>query len=287
MNSFVRSHSDDFSFRQFMRTVLAEDLGGGDHTSLSTIPAKHRVRMKLLAKADGIIAGVEAAQMILREIDRTSKVSVEIPDGKKVFRGDVVMFVEGNSRKLLLAERLLLNVMQRMSGIATKTSSLQALCYGTRAKVTDTRKTTPGFRFFEKWAVSIGGGVNHRFGLYDMVLIKDNHIDIAGGIGPAIRSAHDYLRKKRLRIPIEVETRSLPELREALRYPVDRVMLDNYSIADTRKAVKLAGGKVEIESSGGISEKNIGAYAKCGVDVISVGALTHNVKSLDLSLKVC
>jgi nicotinate-nucleotide pyrophosphorylase (carboxylating) len=242
--------------------------------------------MRLLVKDKGVIAGVEAARQIFRIMDPSVRMKIVIRDGANVKPGDVVFVVEGRVQVLLTAERLVLNVMQRMSGIATKTKFLQDLCKGTSARVIDTRKTTPGFRFFEKWAVVIGGGANHRYGLYDMILIKDNHVDFAGGIEKAISSANAYLKKKKKKLAIEVETRSLAEVRQVLLLgKVNRIMLDNYSVSDTRKAVKLIGGRFEVESSGGINERTIAAYARCGVDFISVGALTHHVSSLDLSLK--
>lgn len=286
MSEYIRKHKSHFNFRQFINQALAEDIGDGDHTALSTIPPNHRGKMRLLVKEDGIIAGVEAARQIFKQADKSFIVKVLIPDGSAVKKGDVALTVEGNTQQLLQLERLVLNIMQRMSGIATKTAGLQALCKGTGARVIDTRKTTPGFRFFEKWAVVIGGGSNHRYGLFDMILIKDNHIDFAGGIEKAIDAATDYLRKRRKKLAIEVETRNLDEVRRVIRHGgVQRIMLDNYTPAQTRAAVKLIKGKFEVESSGGITEKNIAAYARCGVDFISIGALTHHVKSLDLSLK--
>lgn len=286
MSDFIKLHARNFNFKKFIAQALAEDLGDGDHTSLSTIPKTHRGSMKLLVKEDGILAGVEAAKRILTQIDKNIRIQLFLKDGTAVKKGDVVFIVTGSSRSLLSAERLVLNVMQRMSGIATKTHHLQALCKGTKAKVIDTRKTTPGFRFFEKWAVVIGGGANHRYGLYDMILIKDNHVDFAGGITQAIDSANAYLKSKGKRLKIEVETRNLADVKQVLkRGGVHRIMLDNYSPADTKKAVALIAGKYEVESSGGITEKNIRLYAQCGVDFISIGALTHHVKSLDLSLK--
>jgi nicotinate-nucleotide pyrophosphorylase (carboxylating) len=286
MTDFFRLHKKHFNFRDFINGALREDVGDGDHTSLSTIPSRHSGRMRLMAKEHGIIAGVEAATRILGHLDKRCKVEVFVHDGRRIGPGQIIFEVAGNTRKLLTAERLLLNVMQRMSGIATKTAALQEMCKGTKARVIDTRKTTPGFRFFEKWAVVIGGGANHRFGLYDMILIKDNHVDFAGGIDKAIGAAQAYLKRKKLRLPIEVETRTLEDVKTVLNHGgVQRIMLDNYSIADTKKAVALINGKTEIESSGGITEKNITGYARCGVDFISVGALTHQVRSLDLSLK--
>lgn len=286
MSNFLKLHQKHFNFRDFVRNAFAEDVGDGDHTSLSTIPARHKGKMRLLVKEDGVIAGVEAAVMIFGEVDKKLKVKVFVKDGFAVKKGDVVLTVEGNTRRLLTAERLVLNVMQRMSGIATKTAYLQELCKGTRARVIDTRKTTPGFRFFEKWAVVIGGGSNHRYGLFDMILIKDNHVDFAGGIAKAIDAANLYLQKNKKKLPVEIETRSLVDVKKVLEHGgVDRIMLDNYSPADTRKAVQLISGRFETESSGGITERNIADYAKCGVDFISIGALTHHIKGLDLSLK--
>ena len=286
MTDFVKLHSKNFNFKQFITDAFKEDVGDGDHTSLSTIPKLHRGKMQLLAKEDGIIAGVEAALYIFKQVDKNFKVKVFITDGSKIKKGDIVLTVEGSSQKMLTTERLVLNIMQRMSGIATKTAYLQNLCKGSKTKVIDTRKTTPGFRFFEKWAVVIGGGANHRYGLYDMVLIKDNHIDFAGGILKAIDAANLYLKSKGKKLMIEVETRTLEDVKQVLKHGgVQRIMLDNYSPKDTLKAVQLINGKFEVESSGGITEKNIRAYAKCGVDFISIGALTHHVKGLDLSLK--
>jgi nicotinate-nucleotide pyrophosphorylase (carboxylating) len=286
MTDFVSKHKKHFDLKSFIQSAISEDVGDGDHTSLSTIPSEARGKMRLLVKDKGVIAGVEAARQIFRIIDPSVRMKIGIRDGSNVKPGDVVFVVEGKVQVLLTAERLVLNVMQRMSGIATKTKFLQDLCKGTSARVIDTRKTTPGFRFFEKWAVVIGGGANHRYGLYDMILIKDNHVDFAGGIEKAISAANAYLKKKKKKLAIEVETRSLAEVRNVLALgKVNRIMLDNYSISDTRKAVKLIGGRFEVESSGGINERTIAAYARCGVDFISVGALTHHVSSLDLSLK--
>ncbi len=286
MANYILEHKKNFNFKIFVQNALQEDVGDGDHSALATIPASKKGKCHLLVKEKGIIAGVEAAKEIFRLIDPKFKVTTFINDGEHVKVGDIAFIVEGNSQKLLMTERLVLNVMQRMSAVATKTNYLQNLCKGTKAKVIDTRKTTPGFRFFEKWAVVIGGGANHRFGLYDMIMLKDNHIDFAGGILQALESTHAYLKKTKKKLPIEVETRTLNDVKLILnKGGFQRIMLDNYSIADTKKAVALIGNKFEIESSGGITEKTIAAYAKCGVDFISVGALTHHVKSLDLSLK--
>jgi len=286
MTDFIKLHQKHFNFRQFILDAFIEDVGDGDHTSLSTIPKDHKGKMHLLVKEDGIIAGIEAAQKIFKQVDKNFKLKVFIKDGAKVKKGDIAFIIEGNTQKLLTAERLVLNIMQRMSGIATKTAYLQTLCKGTKAIVIDTRKTTPGFRFFEKWAVVIGGGANHRYGLHDMILIKDNHIDFAGGIIEAIDAANAYLKKKKKKLAVEVETRTLEDVKKVLKHGgVKRIMLDNYSPKQTLEAVKLINGKFEVESSGGINESNITAYAKCGVDFISIGALTHHIKSLDLSLK--
>lgn len=286
MSSFISQHRRHFNFKHFVKAALLEDIGDGDHTSLATIPANKQGKMKLLVKESGIIAGVEAAKQIFKLLDPKIKFSQSIADGTKVQAGDIVFTVQGNTQTLLKLERLVLNIMQRMSGIATKTEYLQGLCAGTKAKVIDTRKTTPGFRFFEKWAVVIGGGANHRYGLYDMVLIKDNHVDFAGGTAKAIDAAKAYLKSKKKKLRIEIETRTLDEVKAVFKHgKVQRIMLDNYNLKDTKAAVHLIAGKYEVESSGGITEKTIAAYAKCGVDFISVGALTHHVKSLDLSLK--
>ncbi len=286
MANYILQHKKHFNFKTFVQNALQEDVGDGDHSALATIPANKKGKCHLLVKENGILAGVEAAKEIFKIIDPKFKVTVFIKDGTPVKVGDIAFIVEGSSQKLLTAERLVLNVMQRMSGIATKTNYLQTLCKGTKTKVIDTRKTTPGFRFFEKWAVVIGGGSNHRFGLYDMIMLKDNHIDFSGGIIEALDATHAYLKKTKKKLPIEVETRTLNDVKLILnKGGFQRIMLDNYNIADTKKAVALIGNKFEIESSGGITEKTIANYAKCGVDFISVGALTHHVKSMDLSLK--
>jgi nicotinate-nucleotide pyrophosphorylase (carboxylating) len=286
MDKYIQQHKKHFNFKVFVKNALQEDLGDGDHSAMATIPASKKGKCRLLVKEKGIIAGIEAAREIFKLVDSKIKFTALLKDGDRVNIGDVAFIVEGNSQKLLTSERLVLNVMQRMSAIATKTNYLQNLCEGTKTKVIDTRKTTPNFRFFEKWAVVIGGGANHRFGLYDMIMLKDNHIDFAGGILEALDSTHVYLKKIRKKLPIEVETRTLNDVKLLLsKGGFQRIMLDNYSISDTKKAVALIGNRFEIESSGGITEKNIASYAKCGVDFISVGALTHHVKSMDLSLK--
>lgn len=286
MTDYIALHKKHFNFKEFVLATMREDVGDGDHTALATIPASHRGKCRLIVKEDGVIAGIEAARQIFQVADKSFKFKALLKDGQRVKKGDIAFTVEGNTRKLLTTERPVLNVMQRMSGIATKTAYLQSLCKDTDAKVIDTRKTTPGFRFFEKWAVVIGGGANHRYGLFDMILIKDNHIDFAGSIEKAIDAANAYLKKHKKHLAIEVETRSLDDVKRALaKGGFQRIMLDNYSVADTKKAIRLINGAYEVESSGGITEKTIAAYAQCGVDFISVGALTHHVKSLDLSLK--
>ncbi|OSY87617.1 nicotinate-nucleotide pyrophosphorylase [Tenacibaculum holothuriorum] len=266
--------------------AIREDIGDGDHTSLSCIPETATGKAKLLVKDEGIIAGVEFAKKVFAYVDKDLKVETLIEDGEKVKYGDIVFYVEGKSQSILMAERLVLNAMQRMSAIATKTRFFADLLEGTKTKVLDTRKTTPGIRALEKWAVKIGGGENHRFALYDMVMIKDNHIDFAGGITQAITKTKKYLAEKGLDIKIIVEARDLEEIKEILSNEgVYRILIDNFNYEDTRKAVALIGDTCLTESSGGINEKTIREYAECGVDFISSGALTHSVYNLDLSLK--
>lgn len=272
----------------FISEALIEDIGNGDHTSLATIPENQQGKAQLLIKEDGVLAGVEVAQAIFNQVDASLKVEVLFADGSVVKVGDCALKVSGSARSILMAERLVLNVMQRMSGIATQTHRIVQLLEGTGTKVLDTRKTTPGMRFLEKKAVKIGGGVNHRFGLYDMILIKDNHVDYAGGITQAILAARAYLTKKQLTIPVEIEVRNLSELAQVIETgQVDRILLDNFDFDTLKKAVALVGGRYITEASGGITETNVRQYAECGVDYISVGALTHSVKSLDMSLKAC
>ena len=238
MSNYILLHEKHFDFKKFVKRAFKEDVRDGDHTALATIPSTHRGKMQLLVKEDGILAGVEAAVEIFKFIDKSIIVKVLLNDGRKVKNGDVAFIVEGNTQTLLSAERLVLNIMQRMSGIATKTKYLQTLCKGTKTKVIDTRKTTPGFRFFEKWAVVIGGGANHRYGLFDMILIKDNHIDFAGGIVQAINAANTYLLNKKMQLSIEVETRNLVDVKKVLkRGGVQRIMLDNYTPVQTKEAV--------------------------------------------------
>jgi len=271
---------------QFVKQSVAEDLGDGDHTSLSTIEVGAQGEAKLIVKDEGILAGVEIAQAIMSYIDETLACEVFIPDGSQVKIGDIAFYVRGNIQSILLAERLVLNVMQRMSGIATTTRKYVELLKGTDTQVLDTRKTTPLLRVLEKEAVKIGGGTNHRFGLFDMILIKDNHVDYSGGIIPALTRANDYRKKLKKPIEIEIEVRNFAELDEVLNFgEVDRIMLDNFSPADVAKAVKIIDHRFKTEASGGITLETIRAYAEAGVDYISVGALTHSVKSLDLSLK--
>lgn len=266
--------------------AFAEDIGDGDHTTLCCIPENAMGAQKLLVKEDGIIAGVEVAKKIFSRFDPTLEVEQFMSDGDKVKVGDIVFVVRGKVRSLLQTERLMLNVMQRMSGIATTTSKYMKVIEGTKCKVLDTRKTTPGMRMLEKAAVKIGGGANHRIGLFDMILLKDNHVDFAGGITNALDRAQAYLKEKGKNLKIEIEVRNFDELNEALAHGgVDRIMLDNFSVENTRKAVEIINGQTEIESSGGITIDTIRSYAECGVDFVSVGALTHSVKCLDLSFK--
>lgn len=268
--------------------AFAEDIGDGDHTTLCCIPEDPVGKSHLLIKEDGILAGVEVAKRVFARFDDTLKVEVFMDDGSEVKKGDIAMLVTGKTRSLLQTERLMLNIMQRMSGIATTTRRYVDLLKGTNTKVLDTRKTTPGMRMLEKQAVKIGGGVNHRIGLFDMILLKDNHVDFAGGIRNAIDKCHKYLDEKSLNLKIEIEVRNFDELGQVLeRGGVDRIMLDNFTVADTKKAVDMIAGKYETESSGGITFDTIRQYAECGVDFVSVGALTHSVKCLDMSFKAC
>jgi nicotinate-nucleotide pyrophosphorylase (carboxylating) len=270
----------------FIKNAIAEDVGDGDHTSLSTIPAGTQGKAKLIVKEDGILAGVELALEIFNQVDPNLKVNVAINDGAEIKFGEIVLTVEGSTHSILLAERLVLNCMQRMSGIATTTNRIVKILKPYPTKVLDTRKTTPGMRYLEKWAVKIGGGVNHRIGLYDMILIKDNHVDYAGGIANAIMAANQYLTATKRELAIEIEVRNIDELKQVLAQgQVNRIMLDNFQIPVLKEAVALVNGRFITEASGGITEENVAAYAACGVDYLSMGALTHSVKSLDLSLK--
>ena len=268
--------------------AFAEDIGDGDHTTLCCIPEDAMGRSHLLIKEDGILAGVEVAKKVFDSFDPTLKVEVLIGDGLPVKKGDIAMIVSGKTRSLLQTERLMLNIMQRMSGIATMTHKYVERIVGTGCHVLDTRKTTPGMRMLEKQAVKLGGGMNHRIGLFDMILLKDNHIDFAGGIANAIDRCHQYLKDKHLDLKIEIEVRNFDELQQVLdKGGVNRIMLDNFSVPDTRKAVDIIKHRYETESSGGITYDTIRNYAEQGVDFISVGALTHSIKGLDMSFKAC
>ncbi len=271
---------------EFVRLSILEDIGSGDHTSLACIPSAATGKAKLLVKGNGILAGISAAKAIFEAIDPMLVVEILLNDGAAIKHGDIAFLVSGSQQSILKAERLVLNVMQRMSGIATFTSLVVAQLQGTKTKVLDTRKTTPLFRFFEKEAVRIGGGTNHRFGLYDMIMLKDNHIDYAGGIKNAIEKTHEYLKKNQLNLKVEIEVRNLDELDQVLAIGnIDRIMLDNFDIEMLKKAVVRVAGRFETEASGGIALQNIKQYAQTGVDFISMGQLTHSIKSLDLSLK--
>ena len=271
-----------------IKLAFAEDIGDGDHTTLCCIPEDAMGRSHLLIKEDGVLAGVEVAKEVFRRFDPELKVEVLMEDGTRVKKGDIAMVVSGRVRSLLQTERLMLNIMQRMSGIATTTSRYVERLKGTKTRVLDTRKTTPGLRMLEKAAVKIGGGCNHRIGLFDMILLKDNHVDFAGGISNAINRCHEYLEKNNLKLKIEIEVRNFDELQQALDCGgIDRIMLDNFTPADTKKAVDIIAGRYETESSGGITFDTLRDYAECGVDFISVGALTHSVKGLDMSFKAC
>ena len=270
----------------FIKQALQEDVGSGDHTSISTIPQGQQGRAKLLVKDTGVLAGVSIAIEIFKIVDPNLKTEILIGDGQYVQPNDIAFYVDGSVHSILIAERLVLNTMQRMSGIATTTNKVVKLLEGTNTKVLDTRKTTPGLRYLEKLAVKIGGGVNHRFGLYDMILIKDNHVDYAGGTAKAIQAARSYLKDKSLDIPVEIEVRNLAEVKEALSCSgVDRILLDNFAFDKLKEAVDLIDGRLITEASGGITVDNVRDYALCGVDYVSMGALTHSVKSLDMSLK--
>lgn len=266
--------------------AIREDVGEGDHSSLACIPKEAKGKAKLLVKEAGIIAGVEMAKRIFSYVDADLKVETFINDGESVKYGDVVFFVEGSSQSILKSERLVLNVMQRMSAIATKTKEFAKLLEGTKTKILDTRKTTPGIRAIEKWAVKIGGGENHRFALYDMIMLKDNHIDFAGGVSKAIEKTKNYLKVNKLDLKIIVEARSLEEIKQILAHEgIHRILIDNFDFEETRKAVQLIGDKCQTESSGGINLESVRKYAECGVDYVSSGALTHSVYNMDLSLK--
>jgi nicotinate-nucleotide pyrophosphorylase (carboxylating) len=272
--------------REFILRSLAEDIGDGDHSSQACIPEETTGKAKLLIKEKGILAGIRVAVEIFHLTDKDLKLDVVLEDGTLIFPGDIAFYLEGRQQSILKAERLVLNIMQRMSGIATSTHEYVSKLEGLKTKILDTRKTTPGMRFLEKEAVRIGGGVNHRMGLFDMIMLKDNHIDFAGGIEKAIIKTQEYLKKNKLDLKVEIEARNLDDVKTILSVGrVDRIMLDNFNTRDTLLAVKEISGKYETESSGGITLETIRSYAECGVDFISVGALTHHIKSLDMSLK--
>jgi nicotinate-nucleotide pyrophosphorylase (carboxylating) len=272
---------------ELIELAVKEDIGSGDHTSLATIPANHIGRMRLLIKQDGIIAGIEIARMVFRRLDADVVFEQLIEDGARVKYGDVAFHVEGRTVSLLQSERIILNIMQRMSGVATQTAHYVERLSGTKCRVLDTRKTTPGMRVLDKMAVALGGGTNHRIGLFDMILLKDNHVDFAGGIAKAVIAARDYMTAKGKQLPLEVEVRTLEDIDEVFGtgVKIDRIMFDNFSVELTREAVEKIAGRCETESSGGITLDTMRAYAECGVDFVSVGALTHQIKSLDMSLK--
>ena len=274
--------------KELIELCIKEDIGDGDHTPLCCIPADAHGRMRLLCKQEGVIAGIEVAQMVLDRLDPEMRFEQILNDGDRVKPGDVAFYVSGRLRSLLQAERILLNIMQRMSGVATQTAFYVKHLEGLHTRILDTRKTTPGMRVLDKMAVKLGGGENHRMGLFDMVLLKDNHIDFAGGIRKAITGAREYLRARGKEIPIECEVRTLEDIDEVFAAGgVDRIMFDNFTPEMTRKAVEKVAGRCETESSGGITLETMRAYAECGVDFISVGALTHQIRSLDMSLKAC
>jgi len=284
---FISQNHFNIYLHRIIASSLEEDIGSGDHTSLSCIPDDSALTARLLVKDDGIIAGIDLAEIIFHQLDQSLEITKKNKDGDEVKKGDVVFTVQGNARSILISERTVLNFMQRLSGIATKSNYMQNLIKGTGCKLLDTRKTTPGLRLLEKWAVSIGGAYNHRIGLYDMILIKDNHIDQNGSITKAVQRTKDYLQKHHLLLKIEVEIRTFDELNEALNIKgIDRLLLDNFNISDLAKAVSIVNHKTETEASGNITEENILEYAKTGVDYISSGSLTNSVKSLDLSLKI-
>jgi len=279
------AYVSDKALKQFIKSALDEDIQDGDHSTLSTIPEKLEQKAKLLVKENCILAGVELAEIIFRQFDKNLKVEVLIKDGESAKVGDIAFYVTGSARSILSTERLVLNCMQRMSGIATLTHDWDSRLLGTKTKLLDTRKTTPNFRMCEKWAVAIGGGTNHRYGLYDMIMLKDNHIDYNGSITSAVKMAKEYIKANKKKLKIEVETRNLQEVEEALKSGVDRIMLDNMDTQTMKKAVKLIGGKCESEASGGITREMLKEVAATGVDYISAGALTHSADNIDLSLK--
>jgi nicotinate-nucleotide pyrophosphorylase (carboxylating) len=279
------NYATDKVLKQFIKNALEEDIQDGDHSTLSTIPKDLEQSAKLLVKENCILAGVELAEIIFKTFDKDLKIEIFIKDGEMAKIGDVAFIVTGSARSILSTERLVLNCMQRMSGIATLTQDWDSRLIGTKTKLLDTRKTTPNFRVCEKWAVAIGGGTNHRYGLYDMIMLKDNHIDYNGSITNAVKMAKDYVKKSKKKLKIEVETRNLEEVQEAINAKVDRIMLDNMDVATMKKAVKLINGSCESEASGGISRDQLKEIATTGVTFISAGALTHSAKNIDLSLK--
>jgi nicotinate-nucleotide pyrophosphorylase (carboxylating) len=277
---------ENIKVREIIKQALIEDIGNGDHSSLACVPMSSFGEMKLLAKEEGILAGIDIAELIVQEVDPDIRMTKYMKDGDNLKKGKIVFCLQGNAQSMLSAERLLLNFMQRMSGIATKTRHYVEAIAGTSAKILDTRKTTPGLRIFEKYAVKVGGAENHRFGLFDMIMLKDNHIDFAGGIENAISQTHRYLKKHQLNLKIEIETRNLEEVKQVLKKGgIDRIMLDNFTPELLKDAIRLIDKQYETEASGGITLSNIGSYAQSGVDYISIGALTHHIKSLDMSLK--
>lgn len=275
----------DKALKQFIKAALEEDIQDGDHSTLSTIPKDLEQKARCIIKQDCIVAGVELAEFIFKTFDKNMKVEILIKDGEPAKNGDIAFIVTGKAQSILQTERLVLNCMQRMSGIATLTHDWDSRLLGTKTKLLDTRKTTPNFRICEKWAVAIGGGTNHRFGLYDMVMLKDNHIDYNGSITNAVKMCREYLKKNKLKLKIEVETRNLEEVQEALKAKADRIMLDNMDVETMKEAVKLAAGQCETEASGGITRDMLKDVASTGVDYISAGALTHSAENIDISLK--
>ncbi|SHK12627.1 carboxylating nicotinate-nucleotide diphosphorylase [Epilithonimonas mollis] len=279
------AYASDKILKEFIRTALEEDIQNGDHSTLSTIPKDLEQKAQLLVKENCILAGVELAEIIFKTFDKNLNIEIFIKDGESAKKGDVAFIITGKARSILSTERLVLNCMQRMSGIATMTHDWDSRLVGTKTKLLDTRKTTPNFRVCEKWAVAIGGGTNHRYGLYDMIMLKDNHIDYNGSIANAVKMAKDYVKKNKLKLKIEVETRNLEEVEEAVKSGADRVMFDNMDIETMAKAVKIVNKKSETEASGGITREVLNSVAKTGVDFISAGAITHSSSNIDLSLK--
>ncbi|MBO6201637.1 MAG: carboxylating nicotinate-nucleotide diphosphorylase [Chryseobacterium sp.] len=279
------AYASDKVLKEFIRTALEEDIQNGDHSTLSTIPKGLEQKAQLIVKENCILAGVELAEIIFKNFDKNLKVEVFIKDGESAKKGDIAFIVTGKARSILSTERLVLNCMQRMSGIATMTHDWDSRLIGTKTKLLDTRKTTPNFRVCEKWAVAIGGGTNHRYGLYDMIMLKDNHVDYNGSITNAVKMAKDYVKKNKLKLKIEVETRNLEEVKEAVKSGADRIMFDNMPVEMMTEAVKIVNGKSETEASGGITRDVLNSVAKTGVDFISAGALTHSSSNIDLSLK--